>query len=117
SEAAKLRLRQVLGALMLGHLPVWTQARSSGALAATLVEQTEAMDGYLSRYLPTMLQAAILPIVFAAVILPFDWVAALLFVVTAPLIPVFMALAGWGAEAASAKQASALSRLTGYFAD
>ena len=117
SEAAKLRLRRALGATLLGQLPIWTQARPSGALAATLLEQTEALDGYLGRYLPALWQATILPIAFAAMIVPVDWVVALLFIVTAPLIPVFMALAGWGAEAASARQAKALSRLTGYFAD
>jgi ATP-binding cassette subfamily C protein CydD len=41
----------------------------------------------------------------------------LIFLVSAPLIPLFMALAGWGAEAASQQQASAVSRLSGRFAD
>ena len=38
-------------------------------------------------------------------LLPLDWMVALLLLITAPLIPVFMALAGWGAEAASRRQA------------
>ena len=64
-----------------------------------------------------MAQAALLPLAFAVVMLPVDWVVALLFLVTAPLIPLFMALVGWGAEAASRQQAAALGRLGGYFAD
>lgn len=116
-ESIKLTLRRALIKSMLGRSPVWTAARSSGALSSLVVEQVEALDGYLTRYLPAMVQAAVLPLAFAVVIVPVDWVVALLFLVTAPLIPVFMALAGWGAEAASRRQADALSRLGGYFAD
>ncbi|MDO8361116.1 MAG: thiol reductant ABC exporter subunit CydD [Devosia sp.] len=116
-ETVKLRLRRTLVRTMLGRPPMWTAARASGALSGLVVEQVEALDGYLTRYLPAMGQAAVLPLAFAVVIVPVDWVVALLFFVTAPLIPVFMALAGWGAEAASRRQADALSRLSGYFAD
>jgi ATP-binding cassette subfamily C protein CydD len=82
-----------------------------------VVEQVEALDGYLTRYLPALAQAALLPLAFATLIVPVDWMVALLFLVTAPLIPVFMALAGWGAEAASRQQARSLARLSGHFAD
>src|SRR5690606_40685981 len=68
-------------------------------------------------YLPAMIQASLLPIAFGAIILPLDWLAGLLFLISAPLIPVFMALAGWGAQIATNKQARALSLLTGRFAD
>ena len=117
SESVKLDLRGRLVAALLARPPSWTASRSGGALSSIIVEQVEAMDGYLTRYLPAMAQAALLPIAFVVVVLPIDWMVALLFIVTVPLIPVFMALAGWGAEAASQRQASALSRLSGYFAD
>ncbi len=117
SEAVKLQLRRAMVGTIFRHQPLWTGARSSGALSGTVIEQVEALDGYLTRYLPAMAQAAILPLAFAVVVLPIDWMVALLFLVTAPLIPVFMALAGLGAEAASNKQAQALGRLSGHFAD
>lgn len=117
SEAVKLQLRRAMVGAMFRRQPVWTAAQASGALSGAVVEQVEAMDGYLTRYLPAMAQAALLPLAFAAVLVPVDWVVALLFLVTTPLIPVFMALAGWGAEAASARQAEALGRLSGHFAD
>jgi ATP-binding cassette subfamily C protein CydD len=44
-------------------------------------------------------------------------VAGLLFLLTAPLIPLFMALVGWGAQHATDRQARALSLLNGRFAD
>jgi len=117
AEAVKGGLRRTMFGMVLGHRPDWTAARSSGALSSTLIEQVETLDGYLSRYLPAVVQAVILPAGFAVLVFPFDWVVGLLFLVTAPLIPLFMALAGWGAEAASRAQASALNRLGGRFAD
>lgn len=116
-ESVKFRLRTALVGNLLGRKPVWTAARPSGALSGLVVEQVDALEGYLVRYLPAMVQAAVLPIAFAVVLLPVDWVVGLLFLVTAPVIPVFMALAGWGAEAASRAQANALARLSGRFAD
>jgi ATP-binding cassette subfamily C protein CydD len=117
SESIKLKLRGLLVADILARAPTWTAGRSGGALTILVLEQVQAIDGYLTRYIPAMAQAALLPLAFAVVVLPVDWMVALLFLVTAPLIPVFMALAGWGAEAASRRQASALARLSGYFAD
>ncbi|KQW86231.1 ABC transporter ATP-binding protein [Devosia sp. Root413D1] len=116
-EAIKARLRTGLVADLLRRAPTWTASKSSGALSSTVLEQVEALDGYFTRYLPAMLQAAILPIGFAVIAFSVDWIVGLLFLISAPLIPVFMALAGWGAEAASRSQAAALNRLSGRFAD
>lgn len=111
-EAIKARLRMTIVRDLLARAPTWTASKSSGALSSTVLEQVEALDGYFVRYLPALIQAAILPLAFAAVAFSFDWIVGLLFLVTAPLIPVFMALAGWGAELASRAQASALNRLS-----
>jgi len=117
SEGLKANLRHSLLDMVLDRGPLWTSRQSSGALSTALIEQVEALDGFFVRYMPSMVQATILPLAFAVVIVPTDWVVAFLFLLTAPLIPVFMALAGWGAESASKAQAQALSRLTGRFAD
>jgi ATP-binding cassette subfamily C protein CydD len=117
SERLKHRLRVQLGHTIFERGPLWTSSKASGALSSVIVEQVEALDGFFSRYMPALVQATILPLAFAIVVMPFDWVVGALFLLTAPLIPVFMALAGWGAEAASKAQAAALSRLTARFAD
>lgn len=116
-EAIKQRLRASLIADLLRRNPTWTAAKSSGALSSTALEQVEALDGYFTRYLPAIVQAAILPIAFAVIAFSVDWIVGLLFLISAPLIPMFMALVGWGAEAASRSQAAALNRLSGRFAD
>lgn len=117
AEAIKSRLRSALFAQLLARSPRAAEQAQSGAASAAIVDQVEAIEAFFARYLPAMVGATVLPIAFGAIILPLDWLAGLLFLVTAPLIPVFMALAGWGAQIATRKQARALSLLTGRFSD
>lgn len=117
AEAIKQRVRLALFDRLVAHGPQWSRARVSGELASAIVDQVEALDGFFSRYLPSAVAAAVLPVAFAVVLLPLDIVAGLLLLVTAPLIPLFMALVGWGAEAASRRHLQAFARLSGFFAD
>ncbi|MET3926261.1 thiol reductant ABC exporter subunit CydD [Devosia sp. 2618] len=117
AETIKQSVRAALFANLLARSPRTAEQPQSGAASSALIDQVEALDGFFARYLPAMIQATFLPIAFGVVIFPVDWVAGILFLVTAPLIPVFMALAGWGAQIATRKQARALSLLTGRFAD
>ncbi|MYZ43803.1 thiol reductant ABC exporter subunit CydD [Schauerella aestuarii] len=117
AETIKYDIRTSLFARLAALGPGWTRARRSGELAGALVDQVDAIEGYFARYLPSMIAATVLPIAFSVVLMPADIVAALVLLVTAPLIPVFMALVGWGAEAASRRHQRAMSRLTGFFAD
>ncbi|KQX42075.1 ABC transporter ATP-binding protein [Devosia sp. Root436] len=117
AEAIKRHLRTALFSHLLARSPRAAEQPQSGAASAAIVDQVEALDGFFARYLPAMIGATVLPVAFGAIILPLDWLAGLLFLVTAPLIPVFMALAGWGAQIATNRQARALSLLTGRFSD
>ena len=117
AEAIKLNVRATLFSHLLARSPRAAEQPQSGAVSAAVIDQVDALDGFFARYLPAMIQATVLPVAFGAIILPLDWLAGLLFLVTAPLIPVFMALAGWGAQIATNKQARALSLLSGRFAD
>ncbi|WP_332702759.1 thiol reductant ABC exporter subunit CydD [Devosia sp.] len=117
AEAVKGRVRGALFAQLLSRSPRAAEQPQSGAASAAIVDQVEALNGFFAHYLPAMIQATLLPLAFGAIILPLDWLAGLLFLVTAPLIPLFMALAGWGAQAATRRQARALSLLSGRFAD
>ncbi|WP_170848367.1 thiol reductant ABC exporter subunit CydD [Devosia sp. YR412] len=117
AEAIKSRLRHALFAQLLARSPREAEQAQSGAASSAIIDQVEALDAFFSRYLPAMVGATILPLAFGAIILPLDWLTGLLFLITAPLIPLFMALAGWGAQIATNKQARALSLLNGRFAD
>ena len=117
AETIKARLRQALFAQLLARSPREANQAQSGAASSAIIDQVEALDAFFSRYLPAMVGATVLPLAFGAIILPLDWLTGLLFLITAPLIPLFMALAGWGAQVATNKQARALSLLNGRFAD
>ncbi|XPE41143.1 ABC transporter transmembrane domain-containing protein [Shigella flexneri] len=49
--------------------------------------------------------------------IPVNWVAALILLGTAPLIPLFMAMVGMGAADANRRNFQALARLSGHFLD
>ncbi|AOB28596.1 thiol reductant ABC exporter subunit CydD [Bordetella bronchiseptica] len=117
AERIKRQVREALFARLLALGPQWSRQRASGELASAMVEQVEALDAYFAKYLPAMGAAAVLPVAFAVVVLPVDVIAGLLLLATAPLIPLFMALVGWGAEAASRRHLQAFARLSGFFAD
>jgi ATP-binding cassette subfamily C protein CydD len=112
-----LTSRKALMAHVFRQRPDWSAARSSGELSGAIVDQIGALDGYFARYVPAMALAAALPILFVVTALFVEPVVGILFLVSAPLIPVFMALVGWGAEAAHSRHQQAFLRLTGFFAD
>lgn len=117
AERIKRQVREALFARLLALGPQWSRQRASGELASAMVEQVEALDAFFAKYLPAMGAAAVLPVAFAVVVLPVDVITGLLLLVSAPLIPLFMALVGWGAEAASRRHLQAFARLSGFFAD
>ena len=93
-------------------------ARPSSGLAASLIgEQAEAVTPYISRFLPARIKASLVPLAIIVCVLPISWVAALILILTAPLIPVFMALIGWKAKEASERQLAATGGLNGFLLD
>ncbi|MBF8222129.1 thiol reductant ABC exporter subunit CydD [Halomonas sp. 328] len=121
SQAASLAIRRRARGELLDHLtalgPVGLAGRHSAGLASQLVEQLEALDGYFARFLPQLRLALLLPLVILGVVLSLDWLAALFLLLAMPLIPLFMALVGMGAERLNREQFAAVTRLAGHFLD
>lgn len=117
AERIKRHVRQALFARLLHKGPDWSRRQASGEIASALVDQVEALDGFFAKYLPAMAAAALLPVAFSVLLLPVDVIAGLVLLITAPLIPLFMALVGWGAQGASRRHLRAFARLSGFFAD
>ncbi|WP_409408403.1 thiol reductant ABC exporter subunit CydD [Achromobacter sp.] len=117
SERIKRHVRQSLFLRLVQKGPYWSRSKASGELASAMVDQVEALDGFFAKYLPAMAAAAMLPVAFSVVLLPVDVIAGLVLLITAPLIPLFMALVGWGAQGASRRHLRAFARLSGFFAD
>lgn len=116
-EAVRRQIRhQVLEKLQrLG--PAWVQGKPAGSWATLILEQVEDMQDYYARYLPQMYLAALIPLLILAAVFPINWAAGLILLITAPLIPLFMALVGMGAADANRRNFLALARLSGHFLD
>nr|WP_225591454.1 MULTISPECIES: thiol reductant ABC exporter subunit CydD [unclassified Achromobacter] len=117
AERIKRYVRLSLFRRLVQKGPYWSRGQASGELASAVVDQVEALDGFFAKYLPAMAAAAMLPVAFSVVLLPMDVIAGLVLLITAPLIPLFMALVGWGAQGASRRHLRAFARLSGFFAD
>jgi len=90
---------------------------SSGTFAAQVTEQVDLLGPYYRNYFPQFLRLKLVPIGIFAATAWFSWLAALILLVCGPLIPVFMALIGIRAKAASEKQQEEMTRLSGILLD
>lgn len=121
ARQASLRVRDALRSQLLTQLgrlgPVRRLFGSDGALATQVLEQVDALDGYISRYRVQSLLAVLAPCLIAAVVALHSPLAAGLMLITAPLVPLFMILVGRAAAGASQQQFTALARMGGRFLD
>lgn len=97
--------------------PAYIQQKQAGAWATLILEQVEEMQDYFAKYLPQMTLAGAVPLMILIVVFPQNWAAGVIFLLTAPLVPLFMALVGKKAAEANRKNFKALQRLSGHFYD
>ncbi|MBV8996469.1 MAG: glutathione/cysteine ABC transporter permease/ATPase, partial [Pseudonocardiales bacterium] len=111
----QLRTRLVAHVLRLG--PRHRDVPPTGELAVLATRGLDGLDGYFSRYLPTLLIAAVVPTMVAGRILFADLVSGLVIAVTVPLIPLFMILVGLHTQQATSRQWRTLAVLAHHFLD
>ncbi len=97
--------------------PLDLSRTASGEAAGVVTEAAEALVPYLSRFKPARMKATIIPLVFVLAILPLTWIAALVLLLAMPTIPLFMALIGWQAKAASEKQLAETGNMNAFLLD
>jgi len=97
--------------------PVKTRERQYGELLTLLTEGLDALETYFQKYLPQLCKSAILPLIFLLIVFPLDWPTGTVMVLTAPLVPVFMALIGRWTKHHTLRQWQALTHMGGYFQD
>lgn len=97
--------------------PLDRERLPSGQAAGAVAEQLDAVLPWLLRYRPARLRVTLVPPAIALVVLYFSWVAALILVLAAPLIPLFMAVIGWRAKAASQAQLQVVGGMGGFLLD
>jgi thiol reductant ABC exporter CydD subunit len=111
------QLREALLAHVVKLGPIWLSGERRGQVATLATRGVDSVEPYVARYLPSLVIAVIVPLTVGVAILTQDLVAAIIVAVTAPLIPVFMALIGMYTQSATAKQWNTLGVLSGHFLD
>lgn len=121
SQAASLNARKSLRKQLLGTLanlgPERQTLGADGALSTQLLEQVDALDGYISRYYVQLYLVLIVPLLISIAAFYYSPLAASLMLLTAPLVPVFMILVGSAASRSSQQQMAAMSQLSSRFLD
>jgi ATP-binding cassette subfamily C protein CydD len=117
ASRVKTDLRQRLSAHLLALGPAYARGERSGELVNTIVGGVEALDAYFRQYLPQLALSALVPLTILAFVFPLDWLSGLVFLLTAPLIPIFMLLIGNRADALTKRQWTSLSRMSAHFLD
>lgn len=117
ARAELSRRREIAATALAARSPLDSDRPASGFAASLIAEQAETIVPYLARFRPARLKASAVPLVILICIAPVSWLAALILLFTAPLIPVFMALIGWQAKAASEKQLAETGGLNAFLLD
>jgi len=110
-------LRAQTAEALAGGSPLDRGRAPSGQAASVLAEQAEALVPYLVRYQPARWRATVVPIFILCAVAYFSWVAALVLLFAAPLIPIFMAIVGWRAKAASEAQMVEMGGMNAFLLD
>ncbi|MGY3687467.1 heme ABC transporter permease/ATP-binding protein CydD [Vibrio coralliilyticus] len=116
-EQIRIYIRQLILDKLRELGPAYIKGKPAGSWATLLLEQVEDMHDFFARYLPQMSLSVLVPFVILIVVFPVNWAAGLIFLLTAPLVPMFMALVGMKAADANRKNFKALQRLSGHFYD
>jgi ATP-binding cassette subfamily C protein CydD len=82
-----------------------------------LVNGVEKLDAYFSQFLPQLFFSSLIPLLILIFVIQIDLLSTIVFIVTAPLIPIFMVLIGAAADKLSKKQWKQLSLMSAYFLD
>lgn len=121
AEVLAVRIKHTLRSRLLRHLedlgPAYIQREKSGEWVNTLTEGVEALDPYLSQYIPQLALSALIPLSILFIVFPLDPLSAIILLITAPLIPFFMVLIGQKAQAMTDRQYHRLSTLAAHFFD
>lgn len=117
SLQTRAHLRQQLLSKLAQLGPNRQRFGADGELAAKVLEHTDALDGYISRYYVQRYLVVIVPLLLVVATAFYSLLAASIMLVTAPLVPLFMVLVGHAAARKNQQQFAAMSRMAARFLD
>lgn len=117
---AGLKVASSVRAKLLGKLGELGQARryfgADGALSTKVIDEPDHLIGY-ARFNVQKMTAVTTPLILAGCVAFYSPMAAVILLVTAPLVPIFMAIIGIATTRKSREQMDALAQLGGRFLD
>ena len=120
-DVSAARAAAVVGTILRRRLLLVATERSSGTstgeVAVLATRGVAAAEPYLTRYLPALVLAVVLPPLTVVAIATQDLLSAVIVMATLPLVPVFGALVGLATRDRAAEQWRAMSTLSGHFLD
>lgn len=120
--AARRAGHKVSSAVRVGVLRGWlavpAEQRPSPDASMTLIGGgVNAIEPYVSRYLPSLVSAVVVPALSVVTLLVIDPWSALIVVLTLPLLPLFAALIGLHTRDQTQSRRTAMTQLSGHFLD
>jgi ATP-binding cassette, subfamily C, bacterial CydD len=110
-------LRLGLVAKRLRTQPTAVDGAEGAEITTVSVQGVDALEGYFARYLPQVVLACIVPFLVIAWVAFVDLEAAVIMLLTLPLVPVFMWLIGSYTADMTRERWQALRRLSSHFLD
>jgi ATP-binding cassette subfamily C protein CydD len=90
---------------------------NSGEVVNLLLDKVEVLEDYFSKFIPQVFLSIFIPVSILIFVFPLDFLTAIIFIITAPLIPFFMVLIGKFAEKVTKEQWHSLNKLSIFFLD
>lgn len=89
----------------------------SGQKVSVLMDTIDEIDSYFSSYFPQVIQASVVPIMIVIFIFTEHVMTGIIMVITAPFIPIFMAIIGFNTKDKSEEQLDKMAAFSGKFLD
>src|SRR6056297_2335121 len=97
--------------------PVRIKGEKTGELIGLQLNGIEKLDDFYSLYIPAAIRMGAIPLIIFGVVMWLDWPSGLVFMITGPLIPIFMYLIGTRAGEKIREQWGTFRRLNAHFLD
>jgi thiol reductant ABC exporter CydD subunit len=114
-------VRSTVRADLTGHLldlgPAWTARERSGELAGVIVDGLDAMDAYLTSFVPARALAVAVPLLVLAVVLVVDPPTALVLLFTGPILVLLLGFIGGRTRAVTERRFAEVRWLGAFFVD
>jgi thiol reductant ABC exporter CydD subunit len=110
-------LRSDLSGQVLRLGPTWTQRERSGEISGVLMAGLDAVDDYVTQFLPARWLAMLVPLLVLLVVLALDPLSVLVLLLTGPLLVLLLAVIGGRTGAITQQRFVEMRTLSAFFLD